>query len=207
MGLTVVEHPIIWDKMTKLRDKETCTKEFRELTAEISAFLGYEALREARAIDMAVTTPVGPFMGKVLATKIAIIPVLRAGIGMVDGLLTLLPTAKVGHIGMYRDPDTLKPHVYYTKFPADISERQVLLVDPMLATGGTAADSIRLLKDHGAKMIRFICLVSCDEGVKKLTADHPDVAIFAASHDNVLNDQGYIVPGLGDAGDRMFGTK
>jgi uracil phosphoribosyltransferase len=203
----LVDHPVIHDKMTRLRRKSTGTKEFRELVAEISTLLCYEALRAAHSKRMVVETPVDTHNGIILSQKYAIVPIYRAGLGMMDGVLHVLPNAKIGHIGAFRDPDTLEPTVYYKKFPSDISEREVLLLDPMLATGGTADVSIKLLKEHNPKGIKFLCLVSCPTGVERIRSKHPDVPVYTAAYDLVLTDHGYISPGLGDAGDRIFGTK
>jgi len=207
--LTIIDHPLIHHKMTLLRDKDTGSKEFRELAKELSALICYEATRELPLEDAAVETPVAQYVGKCLAagTKLAVVPILRAGLGMAEGLLSLLPTAKVGHIGIYRDPNTLRPVEYYCKLPSDIAERTVLLLDPMLATGGTAAAAVQFLKDRGVKDIKILSLVAAPEGVKAMAAAHPEVRIFTAAYDKGLNDHGYIVPGLGDAGDRIYGTK
>ena len=206
--LFVSEHPLIAHKMTMLRDKDTCAKEFRELISEVATLLCYEATRDVPLCDAEVTTPITKTPWKILETGFSVVPILRAGIGMVDGMLSLMPTAKVGHIGLYRDPNTLEPVEYYCKLPVDIAERKVFLTDPMLATGGTAEAAIGFLKDKGVKDITLLCVLSAPEGVERIQKAHPDVDIYTAAYDpNPLNDHGYIVPGLGDAGDRIFGTK
>lgn len=207
-NLHIVDHPLIQHKLTIMRDKNTGAKDFRTLLNEISMLMGYEVTRDIPLCDYEIETPMTKMVGKQLAGKdLAIVPILRAGLGMVDGLLSLLPVAKVGHIGLYRDHDTHTPVVYYCKLPVDIQERVVVVCDPMLATGGSASDAIKMLKERGCNNIRLMCLVSAPEGVKKVQEDHPDVEIFTASLDEKLNDDCYIVPGLGDAGDRLFGTK
>ena len=205
--LFVSEHPLIQNKMAMLRDKDTCSKEFREIIGEVAMLLSYEATRDLPLAPVKVETPIATADCKMIDTKIAIVPILRAGIGMTDGLLNLMPNAKVGHIGLYRDPETLKPVEYYCKLPVDVSERTVFLTDPMLATGGTAEAAIGFLKQRGVKKIIFLCILAAPDGVKKIQETHPDVDIYAAAYDGSLNDHGYIVPGLGDAGDRIFGTK
>lgn len=205
--LFISEHPLIQHKIAMLRNKETGSKEFRELVEEVAMLLSYEATRELPLIDVKVETPITIADAKMIEKKLAIVPILRAGIGMTDGLLALMPTAKVGHIGLYRDPNTLEPVEYYCKLPSDISERDVFLTDPMLATGGTATAAIGFLKEKGAKHIMLLCVLSAPEGVKKVQQEHPDVDIYTAAYDTKLNEHGYIVPGLGDAGDRIFGTK
>ncbi len=206
--LTVVNHPLIQHKLTIMRDKNTGAKDFRTLLDEISMLMGYEVTRDFPLEDIEIETPVTKMVGKQIAgKKLAIVPILRAGLGMVDGLLNLLPVAKVGHIGLYRDPETHLPVVYYNKLPEDIGERTVIVVDPMLATGGSAAHAISMIKESGCKNVRLMCLVSAPEGVKVIQDAHPDVDIFTAALDEKLNDHCYIVPGLGDAGDRLFGTK
>ncbi len=207
--LHVIEHPLIKHKVAMLRNNETGFKEFREIVEEIATLLCYEATRDIVLTKKEISTPNGDFTVDMLDDDITfgIVPVLRAGIGMVNGMHNLLPTAKVGHIGLYRDPDTLEPHEYYCKLPVDCEKRKVFLIDPMLATGGTAVMSIDALKKRGVTDIKFLCLISCPEGVKRLQEAHPDVEIYTASHDSHLNDHGYIIPGLGDAGDRLFGTK
>ena len=208
-AFNLINHPVIHNKMSLIRDKNTGTKEFRELISEVSILLCYESLREEALTFTSVETPVGHFTGKIFANGYAIIPIYRAGLGMEQGIIQILPNAKVGHIGMYRDPSNLNPVTYYNKLPSDILERKVLLLDPMLATGGTAAAGITILKESGiqGKDIKFLCIVSCDDGVHRLEEEHPDVPIYSASHDEYLNSHAYIVPGLGDAGDRIFGTK
>jgi uracil phosphoribosyltransferase len=191
-----------------MRDKRTGAKEFRELLDEITVLMGYEVTRDFPLVDWEIETPIQKMTAKRIAgKKVAVVPILRAGLGMVDGLLSLLPVAKVGHIGLYRDHETHKPVVYYCKLPEDIGKRTIILCDPMLATGGSASDAITMLKERGAKDIRLINLVAAPEGVKKVQEDHPDVDIYVASLDEKLNENCYIVPGLGDAGDRLFGTK
>lgn len=204
----VFDHPLIQHKLTYIRDKNTGTKEFRELVDEVATLMAFEITRELPLEEIDVETPVTTAKTKVLSgKKIAIVPILRAGIGMVDGVLKLIPAAKVGHIGLYRDPETLKPVEYYAKLPADVEERDFIIVDPMLATGGSAVEAINSLKKRGAKSIKFMCLIAAPEGVKAIQDQHDDVDIYIAALDEKLNDHGYIVPGLGDAGDRLFGTK
>lgn len=206
--LHVIDHPMIQHKLTLMRQKETGAKDFRQLLEEISLLMGYEVTRELPTEEIEIETPVAKMTAKRIAgKKIAIVPILRAGLGMVDGLLTLVPVAKVGHIGLYRDPETHLPVEYYFKMPPDIAERQIIVVDPMLATGGSASDAIASLKKRGCKDIKLMCLVGAPEGAEKVMADHPDVDIYIAAMDEKLNDHKYIVPGLGDAGDRLFGTK
>jgi uracil phosphoribosyltransferase len=190
-----------------LRNKNTGSKEFRELVDEIGMLVCYESTRDIELINKTIETPLCETEGNITAKKIAVVPVLRAGIGMTNGILKLIPNAKVGHIGVYRDPNTLEPHEYYCKLPKDISDRIVFLVDPMLATGGTACMAINFLKNRKVKNIKFLCLISTPEGFGKINKEHNDVNVFTAAHDSELNDRGYIVPGLGDAGDRLFGTK
>ncbi|KOP77838.1 uracil phosphoribosyltransferase [Lysinibacillus sp. FJAT-14745] len=204
----VFDHPLIQHKLTYIRDKNTGTKEFRELVDEVATLMAFEITRDMPVEEIEIETPVTVAKTKVLSgKKIAIVPILRAGIGMVDGVLKLIPAAKVGHIGLYRDPETLKPVEYYAKLPADVEERDFIIVDPMLATGGSAVEAINSLKKRGAKSIKFMCLIAAPEGVKEIQEQHPDVDIYIAALDEKLNDHGYIVPGLGDAGDRLFGTK
>ncbi len=206
--ILVLDHPLVQHKVAIMRDKTTGTKAFKELVSELATLLTYEATRDLALKDIKIQTPVAVADCKVLqGRKLAIIPILRAGLGMVEGVQALIPAAKVGHIGLYRDPETLLPVEYYSKMPADIQERDVFVVDPMLATGGSASDAIKLVKEKGGKNIKFLCLIAAPEGVKKLNDDHPDVDIYVAALDECLNDHGYIVPGLGDAGDRIFGTK
>lgn len=208
-GRTVVmDHPLIAHKINYIRQENVGTKEFREVIGEIAQLMCYEATRDLKTKDVTIRTPIAEMKGKVLAgKKLAIVPILRAGLGMVDGMLRLIPTAKVGHIGLYRDPETLEPVEYYCKLPADCGEREVFVVDPMLATGGSSAAAIRMLKEKGVKHIRFLCVLAAPEGLKRMREEHPDVDIYIGALDEKLNDHGYIVPGLGDAGDRIFGTK
>jgi uracil phosphoribosyltransferase len=204
----IVDHPLVQHKLSLLRDKSTPTKDFRELVTELAIFEGYEALRDLPLEDVEVETPLETMTGKRIAgKKLAIIPILRAGLGMVDGIMNMIPACRIGHIGLYRDPETLEPVEYYCKLPADAEERELLLLDPMLATGGSASDAITLIKKRGCKHIRLVNLIAAPEGIAKVQADHPDVDIYVAGLDDHLNDHGYIVPGLGDAGDRLFGTK
>jgi len=204
----VFDHPLIMHKLSVLRSKDTPVKEFRELIGEIAMLMCYEATRDLPLEEVDVETPVAIAKCKRLAgKKVAIVPILRAGLGMVDGMVSMIPNAKVGHIGLFRDPETLEPVKYYFKMPPDIQERDVIVVDPMLATGGSASASLTFLKEAGAKHIKLMCIIGCPEGVERIQKDHPDVDIFVAGLDSHLNDHGYIVPGLGDAGDRIFGTK
>ena len=204
----IVDHPLIQHKISLLRDRNTGTKEFRDLVSEIAMLLCYEATRDLPTEEVEVETPVALARTQVLAgRKLALVPILRAGLGMVDGMLNLIPAAKVGHIGMYRNEETLEPVEYYCKLPNDINEREVFVLDPMLATGGSACDAIGQIKKRGAKHIKFIGLVAAPQGLKALHEAHPDVDIYVGALDEKLNDNGYIVPGLGDAGDRIFGTK
>lgn len=204
----VFDHPLIQHKLSILRDKETSVKEFRELISEIAMLMCYEATRDLPLEEIDVETPVAVAHCKRIAgKKLAIVPILRAGLGMVDGMVSMIPNVKVGHIGLFRDPDTLKPVKYYFKMPPDITERDVIVVDPMLATGGSASAAINFLKDVGVTHIKLMSIIGAPEGVAKMQADHPDVDIFVAALDEKLNEHCYIVPGLGDAGDRIFGTK
>jgi len=204
----VIDHPLIQHKLTIIRDKNCGTKVFREVVNEIAMLMAYEVSRDMPLEDIEIETPITLSTQKTLSgKKVAIVPILRAGIGMVDGILELIPAAKVGHIGMFRDEETLEPHEYFFKMPEDIDNRQLFIVDPMLATGGSAIMAIDSLKKRGASNMKFVCLVAAPEGVKVLQEAHPDVDIYTAALDDQLNDQGYIVPGLGDAGDRLFGTK
>lgn len=203
----LIDHPLIIHKLSIMRNKKTGSKDFRELLNEIAMLMGYELTRDLPLEDVTIQTPITKMKAKMVSgRKLAIVPILRAGLGMVDGILSLVPVAKVGHIGLYRDPDTHNPVEYYCKLPPDISERMVILVDPMLATGGSARDALTMLKKHGCKNIRFMCLVAAPEGVAAVQAAHPDVDIYSAALDDHLNEHAYIVPGLGDAGDRIFGT-
>ena len=208
MGYTIIKHPLIDHKMTILRKKETSSMEFRQLVNEISTLMGYEVTRDLETEDIEIETPIAKTMGKrISGKKIGIVPILRAGLGMVEGLLTIIPAARVGHIGMYRDPETLKPVTYYSKLPKDVASRQMIIVDPMLATGGSLIEAIDELKRNGAKNIKSINLLAAPEGIKAVEEAHPDVEIYIAALDEKLNEDKYIVPGLGDAGDRLFGTK
>lgn len=204
----IADHPLIQHKVTLLRDKNTGSKEFRELIQEITELMCYEATRDLPTCEVEIETPITITKSRVIAgRKLAFVPILRAGLGMVDGAIELVPAAKVGHIGLYRDPDSLKPVEYYCKLPCDINEREVIVLDPMLATGGSAVDAITQIKKRNPKNIKFMCIIAAPEGLKELTDAHPDVQVYCAALDEHLNDHGYIVPGLGDAGDRIFGTK
>ena len=204
----VFDHPLILHKLSILRDKGTSVKEFRELVSEIAMLMCYEATRDLPLEDVEIETPVAKATVKRIAgKKLAIVPILRAGLGMVDGMVSMMPNVKVGHIGLFRDPETLEPVKYYFKMPPDIDERDVIVVDPMLATGGSASAAIQFLKDDGVKHIKLMCIIGAPEGVERMQKDHPDVDIYVAALDDHLNEHGYIVPGLGDAGDRIFGTK
>ncbi len=204
----IMDHPLIQHKIGIIRKKETGTKDFRQTISEIARLICYEATRELKLADVEIETPICKTTGKELTgKKLAIVPILRAGLGMVDGMLDLIPAAKVGHIGLYRDPETLKPVAYYCKLPADCAEREVFVVDPMLATGGSSTAAIQMLKDKGCKKIHFMCIIAAPEGVRRMETEHPDVDLYIGALDEKLNDHGYIVPGLGDAGDRIFGTK
>ena len=204
----VLDHPLIQHKLAILRNKNTSVKEFRELISEIAGLMCYEATRNLPTEEVEIETPVAKAKVKMLAgKKLAIIPILRAGLGMVDSMVDMIPSAKIGHIGLYRDPDTLEPVEYYCKLPADIEDRHVFLLDPMLATGGSASAAIALLKKKGVKNIKCVNILAAPEGVQRINEDHPDVPVYCAALDDHLNDHGYIVPGLGDAGDRIFGTK
>ena len=204
----IVDHPLIQHKISLLRDRNTGTKEFRDLVSEIAMLLCYEATRDLPTEEVEVETPVALARTKVLAgRKLALVPILRAGLGMVDGMLTMIPAAKVGHIGLYRNEETLEPVEYYCKLPQDCAERDVFVVDPMLATGGSSVAAITMLKNRGVKKIRFMCIVAAPQGIERMKEEHPDVDIYVGALDDHLNENGYIVPGLGDAGDRIFGTK
>ena len=206
--IVVMDHPLIGHKIGFIRRKETGTKEFRETISEIATLICYEATRDLKLEDVEIETPICKTTVKQLSgKKLAVIPILRAGLGMVDGMLSMIPTAKVGHIGLYRDPDTSKPVEYYCKIPADCAEREIFVVDPMLATGGSAVEAIQMLKLRGCKNIHFLCIIAAPTGIEVLKEAHPDVDIFIGAVDEKLNDHNYIVPGLGDAGDRIFGTK
>lgn len=204
----VMEHPLIQHKIGQIRKKETGTKDFRQMIGEIAMLISYEATRNLQLEDVEVETPICTTTVKQLkGRKMAIVPILRAGLGMVDGVLQMIPAAKIGHIGLYRDPETLKPVEYYCKLPADCAEREVFVVDPMLATGGSAVAAIQMLKEKGCKKIHMMCILAAPEGVKAMQEAHPDVDLYIGALDEKLNEHGYIVPGLGDAGDRIFGTK
>ena len=204
----IFDHPLIQHKLTIMRQTTTGPKEFRELLEEISMLMVYEVTRDLPTVDVEIETPICKTTQKMLAgKKLGIVPILRAGLGMVDGIMNLVPACRIGHIGLYRDPETLEPVEYYCKLPADAEERELILLDPMLATGGSASDAITLIKKRGCKHIRLVNLIAAPEGIAKVQADHPDVDIYVAGLDDHLNDHGYIVPGLGDAGDRLFGTK
>src|SRR5690554_3504190 len=205
--LIVLNHPLIDHKMAKIRDKHTGTKEFRESVSEVGGLITYEITRDFQTVEKTIETPICEMQAKELAKQVVIVPILRAGLGMVEGIHNIIPTAKIGHIGLYRDEVSLAPQVYYSKFPEVIKDSVVLVVDPMLATGGSASKAIDIIKKTGAKDIRYVGLVGCPEGVKRIQDDHPDVAIYLAALDSHLNEKGYIVPGLGDCGDRLFGTK
>ncbi len=209
MGKVVVmDHPLIKHKLTYIRDKNTGSKEFKELVSEVSMLMGYEVTRDMELEEIEIETPITKMKSQVIAgKKVGLVPILRAGLGMVDGMLNLLPAAKVGHIGLYRDPETFKPVEYYCKLPTDIEERKLIVLDPMLATGGSASAAIQFLKDRGASNIKLVCLIAAPEGLKAVQDAHPDVDIYLANIDEKLNSDAYIVPGLGDAGDRLFGTK
>ena len=206
--IVVMDHPLIQHKVGLIRKKETGSREFRELIGEIAMYMCYEATRDLKLTDIEIETPICRTTVKELSgKKLAVVPILRAGLGMVEGMLAMIPAAKVGHIGLYRDPETLKPVEYYCKLPADSNEREVFVVDPMLATGGSAVAAIQMLKDKGVKNIRFLCIIAAPEGVEAMKKAHPDVDIYIGALDQHLNEHGYIVPGLGDAGGRIFGTK
>lgn len=207
-NITITNHPLIQHKLSILRDKNTSSKEFRTLISEIASLECYEATRDLPVQEIEIETPVAKCKAHNLAgKKLAFVPILRAGLGMVDGVLSLVPSARIGHIGLYRDPETLKPVEYYCKLPADIDDRDVIVLDPMLATGGSAVDAISLIKARKPRSIKFMCIIAAPEGLKTLQMAHPDVDIYCAALDDCLNEHGYIVPGLGDAGDRIFGTK
>ncbi len=204
----IFDHPLIQHKISLLRDKNTNTKEFRELVFEISMLMGYEVTRDMPLMEIEIETPVAASKAKVISgKKLGLVPILRAGLGMVDGMLNLLPMAKVGHIGLYRNPETLEPVEYYCKLPADAEERDMVVLDPMLATGGSASAAVQFIKDRGVSNIKLMCLIASIPGIGRVNKDHPDVEIYCAAVDSKLNEYGYIVPGLGDAGDRLFGTK
>jgi len=203
-----MDHPLIQHKIGYIRRKDTGTKDFRQTISEIAMLICYEATRDLPLAEVGIETPICKTVAKELkGKKMAIVPILRAGLGMVDGFLTMVPAAKIGHIGLYRDPETLNPVEYYCKLPADCAEREVFVVDPMLATGGSSVAAIRMLKEKGCKNIHFMCIIAAPEGIKKMQEEHPDVDLYVGALDEKLNEHGYIVPGLGDAGDRIFGTK
>lgn len=207
-NVTYMTHPLIKHKISRLRDKNTGTNEFRKLVEEIAMLEGFEALKDLPLEDVEIETPIETCMTPMIAgRKLAIVPILRAGLGMVEGILSLVPSAKIGHIGLYRDEETFEPHEYYCKLPSPIEERTIVVCDPMLATGGSAIDAITMIKKHGGKNIKFMCIIAAPEGVKKLSEAHPDVQIYVGNLDRCLNENAYICPGLGDAGDRIFGTK
>ena len=207
LKVNVIDHPLIQHKLTLMRKEETGTKDFRELLEEIAMLMAYEITRDFPLKEVEIKTPVARCKSKVLAgKKVGVVPILRAGLGMLNGVVNMIPAARVGHVGMYRDPETLKPVEYYCKLPSDVSERTLIVVDPMLATGGSAAAALKLLKEKGAKSLILMCLVAAPEGIRVINEEHPDVPLYVASVDEKLNDKGYIVPGLGDAGDRIFGT-
>lgn len=206
-NLYILEHPLIQSKMSLLRDTSTGNKEFRELVKEIATLICYEATKNLPLKKIEVNTPLSKTKGSLISTEVGLIPILRAGMGMVEGILSLIPNAKVGHIGLYRDPETLMPIEYYCKLPIDADKMEIFILDPMLATGGTASAAIQFLKERGIKNIKFICLLSAPEGIKKVQSDHPDIDIYTAALDDGINEHGYIIPGLGDAGDRLYGTK
>jgi len=205
--LNLLKHPLLTHKLTLLRRKETDTKDFRETLAEIAGLMAYEITRDLPVKKITIETPLGKCNTEELAMDVVLVPVLRAGLGMVEGISNLIPSARIGHIGMYRDHVTLEPMTYYSKFPDNLPEAMVMVLDPMLATGGSSTAAIQILKDNGAKSIKLVCVVGAPEGIERITKDHPDVQIYLAGLDDKLNDKGYIVPGLGDAGDRIFGTK
>ena len=206
--VVVMDHPLIQHKIGIMRRQDTGSKEFREMISEIAMLMCYEATRDLELTDVEIETPICKTTVKELkGKKLAVVPILRAGLGMVEGMLEMIPAAKVGHIGLYRDPETAEPVEYYCKLPADCEEREVFVVDPMLATGGSSVAAIQMLKDKGVKHIRFVCIIAAPEGVERMKKEHPDVDLYIGSLDEKLNDHGYIVPGLGDAGDRIFGTK
>ena len=208
MSTMIMNHPLVQHKVSLLRNKNTGTKEFKELVSELATLLCYEATRDLPTEEVAIETPVAIAKTRMLSgRKLALVPILRAGLGMVDGMLNVIPAAKVGHIGLYRDPETLRPVEYYCKLPSDISERDIFVLDPMLATGGSASDAVGQIKKRGGQNIKLLCIIAAPEGVEKMNADHPDVEIYCCALDEKLNEHGYIVPGLGDAGDRIFGTK
>lgn len=204
--VNIMTHPLISHKLTIMRNKNTSVKDFRECAHEVALLIGYEATKDLKLKDYEIETPICKTTGKQIERQVALVPILRAGLGMVDALMDLIPAAKIGHIGLYRNEETLEPVEYYCKLPTDIAERQVLVLDPMLATGGSAVAAINFIKKRGAKNIKFVCIIAAPDGIKALREAHPDVEIFCGALDEKLNEHGYIVPGLGDAGDRLFGT-
>ncbi|MBU5436740.1 uracil phosphoribosyltransferase [Tissierella sp. MSJ-40] len=207
-NVVILDHPLIKHKLTFIRDKNTGSKDFRELVKEVSMLMAYEVTRNLPLEEIEIETPITKMKSQVISgKKVGLVPILRAGLGMVDGMLNLIPAAKVGHIGLYRDPETLKPVEYYCKLPQDIEERELIVLDPMLATGGSAVAAIQFLKERGATSIKLVCLIAAPEGIEEVEKSHPDVDIYVAGVDEKLNDHAYIIPGLGDAGDRLFGTK
>ncbi len=207
-NVKIMDHPLIQHKISRLRDEHTGTNEFRTLVEEIAMLMGFEALRDLPTEEIEIKTPIETCMSPVIAgKKLAVVPILRAGLGMVGGILSLVPSAKVGHIGLYRDPETHEPHEYYCKLPEPIDQRTILVVDPMLATGGSGSEAIDFIKQHGGKNIKFMCIIAAPEGLERLKNDHPDIQIYVGHVDRQLNEHAYICPGLGDAGDRIFGTK
>ncbi len=206
--LFIFDHPLIHHKLTLIRQKETEAKEFRELTSESTMMMTYEVTRDMPVEDIEIETPISKTKsGVICGKKVGVVPILRAGLGMLDGVLKLIPTARVGHIGLYRDPDTLEPVEYYCKLPGDVSERDLIVVDPMLATGGSASAALDFIKERSPRNIKLMCIIAARDGIKRVQKDHPDVNIYSAAVDEELNDHAYIVPGLGDAGDRLYGTK
>ena len=207
-NVTFFDHPLLQHKISMLRDERTGTNEFRKLVEEIAMLMGYEALRDLPTEDVEIKTPIETCMTPMISgKKLAVVPILRAGLGMVNGILALVPSAKVGHIGLYRDPNTHEPHEYYCKLPEPIDQRTIVVVDPMLATGGSGSDAVAMIKQHGGKNIKFMSIIAAPEGLERLHNDHPDIQIYVGHLDRCLNDHAYICPGLGDAGDRIFGTK
>ena len=207
-NVTILDHPLIKHKISMLRDKNTGTNEFRTIIEEIAMLMGYEALRDLPTEDVEIKTPIETCKSPMISgKKMAVVPILRAGLGMVSGILALVPSAKVGHIGLYRDPETHEPHEYYCKLPDPIEQRTILVVDPMLATGGSGSEAVSFIKQHGGKNIKFMCIIAAPEGLERLQKDHPDIQIYVGQLDRCLNENAYICPGLGDAGDRIFGTK
>ena len=207
-NVTFFDHPLLQHKISMLRDERTGTNEFRKLVEEIAMLMGYEALRDLPTENVEIKTPIETCMTPMISgKKLAVVPILRAGLGMVNGILALVPSAKVGHIGLYRDPDTHEPHEYYCKLPEPIDQRTIVVVDPMLATGGSGSDAVAMIKQHGGKSIKFMSIIAAPEGLERLHNDHPDIQIYVGHLDRCLNDHAYICPGLGDAGDRIFGTK